>query len=124
LAAFAATAAGLDFFFGCFYVFHRAFGSIPASLQRCASVSAARFSLMISLKSYEQTFEIPIFSIVHFLPRGRKRTKRRRPCPAYPARRQTEQYAAPHAAMQRCSIRSRAHNLTIAARLASLGRLA
>ncbi|MDJ0855996.1 MAG: hypothetical protein QNI88_12345 [Desulfobacterales bacterium] len=32
--------------------------------------------------------------------------------------------AAPNAAMRRCPIRSSAHNLTIAVRLASLGRLA
>jgi hypothetical protein len=32
--------------------------------------------------------------------------------------------AAPHAAMRRCPIRSRAHNLTIAVRFASSGRLA
>ena len=32
--------------------------------------------------------------------------------------------AAPHAAMRRCPTRSGAHNLAIAARLASLGRLA
>jgi hypothetical protein len=60
------------------------------------------------------------FLFVHFLSRGMKTNQKKPPVSRYTLRVvQPDDEAAPHAAMRRCQACSGAHNLAIAARLAS-----
>jgi len=61
---------------------------------------------------------------VHFLSPERKPNQKKTPVSRYTLRVvQPADEAAPHAAIRRCQPRSGAHNLAIAARLASVGAL-
>jgi len=59
---------------------------------------------------------------LHFLSREKKTKQKKTPLPRYTLRIvQPDDDAAPYAAMRRSQARSGAHNLAIAARLASIG---